>query len=306
MAASLQRIVQSNWFSTVVFLAIVLTSALVGVETYAAFDPGTTAGQTVLLIQQVILWFFALEIVLKMAARWPRPHTYFTDGWNILDFLVVAVCFLPFGTQYAAVVRLARTLRVLRLVTVLPKLQVLVAALLKSIPSLGYVGALLFVHFYIYAVIGVFLFGQNDPMHFRNLHTSLLTLFEIVTLEGWIDIMNIQVHGSDVVGYADVPPYIASLPRVSAEFPTVAPIYFVSFILLGTMIVLNLFTGTIIAGMEEARDEAIRERLEKAKAARGGTTEAQDLSAISDQIARLSESVAMLQKRLENGVRSSP
>ncbi len=80
----------------------------------------------------------------------------------------MAAAFLPFASQYATVLRLPRLLRVLRLVRALPKLQLLVGALLKSIPSMAYVGILMFLLFYVYAVAGVFLWGENDPIHFSR------------------------------------------------------------------------------------------------------------------------------------------
>ena len=61
----------------------------------------------------------------------------------------------------------------------------LVTALLRAIWLLGYVGLLLLLHFYIYSVIGTFAFGDNDPLRFGSLHRSMLTLFQVLTLEGW-------------------------------------------------------------------------------------------------------------------------
>ena len=128
----------------------------------------------------------------------------------------------------------------------------LVNALLKSIPSLGYVGVLLLLHFYIYAVMGTFLFQHNDPIRFGNLHSSMMTLFEVLTLEGWNDVFNTQMLGSNFT-YSDEWRELAGSERVSTGRPIAAAAYFVSFILLGTMIMLNLFTGVIINSMQEAQ-----------------------------------------------------
>ena len=73
---------------------------------------------------------------------------------------------------------------VLKLVRALPRLQLLVSALLKSIPSMGYVSVLLGMLFYLYGVAATHLFGANDPVHFGSLERSLLTLFQVVTLDG--------------------------------------------------------------------------------------------------------------------------
>ena len=69
-----------------------------------------------------------VEIGVKMGAEGARPWRYFLDPWNVFDFIIVAVCFLPFNREYAAVLPLLRLLRVLKLVRALPRLQVLVGA----------------------------------------------------------------------------------------------------------------------------------------------------------------------------------
>ena len=193
-------------------------------------------------LDALVLWIFVVEAALKIARHGRHWYRYYSDPWNVFDFLIVVVCFLPIGGQYAAVLRLARVLRALRLVTAVPRLQLLVGSLLKSIPSLAYVGLLLGVLFYIYAVLGVFMFRGNDPVHFQDLGTALLTLFRVVTLEDWTDVMYIQMYGSDAYpGYADFAQ--AHLREASRALPVIAVAYFVTFVMLGTMIVLNLFIG---------------------------------------------------------------
>lgn len=291
MAGKLDRIVHSNWFSSLVLGLIILTSVLVGMETFPQFSAGTEWGNRLIVLQEVILWLFVVEAALKIASHMPRPWRYFLDPWNAFDFFIVAVCFLPLGAQYASVFRLARLARALRLITILPKLQLLVGALLKSIPALGYVGVLLFVHFYVYAVMGVFLFRENDPLRFGGLPQAMLTMFQILTLEGWNDILNTQYLGSDAL-YDEAMKELAGPARVSTPFPLIGPAYFVSFIMLGTMIMLNLFVGVIINGMEEAQSEADEEKRLAHMNARGFVT-------IGDELAELRNDFEKLQKRIE-------
>jgi len=124
-------------------------------------------------------------------------------------------------------------------------------------------------HFYIYGCMATFLFAENDPVHFRNLQTSMLSLFRAVTLEDWTDLMYINMYGSANYGY-DAATYaameaigIARSEIVSTASPVVASLFFVSFILTGAMIVLNLFIGVMLTGMDDARKE--RELEESAK-----------------------------------------
>src|SRR5262249_51224434 len=149
------------------------------------------------LIQNAILWIFVVEQVLKIASYGNHPWNYFRQGWNLFDLGIILICFLPVHAEFATVFRLARLLRTLRMVTILPRLQILVGALLKSVPSLGYVGILLGLHFYVYAVAGTFLFRQNDPIRFGDLHHSTLSLFQVLTLEAWNEVMSTEYYGSD-------------------------------------------------------------------------------------------------------------
>ncbi|MBD3222505.1 ion transporter, partial [bacterium] len=243
-------LVASTGFQRAVLGLILAAAVIVGLET----DRELMArhGGLIHALDWTVITLFGIEALLKMmqhGRRWPR---YFTDPWNVFDFTILVVCLLPVGGHFAAVLRLARVLRALRLVSALPRLQILVSALLKSVPSMGYVGLLLLLLFYIYGVMGVALFAGNDPVHFGSLDLSLLTLFRVVTLEDWTDVMYIQMFGSDVFPI-DNPAVEPTDPRAR---PVLGAAYFVSFVLLGTMIMLNLFIGVIIGSMQEAQAEA--------------------------------------------------
>lgn len=114
---------------------------------------------------------------------------------------------------------------------------------------MGYVSILLLLLFYIYAVAGVFFFGANDPIHFADLQTSMLSLFRVVTLEDWTDIMYINMFGCENYGYdGNMELCKASLAQKGLSIG-----FFVSFVLIGTMVFLNLFIGVIMNGMDEAK-----------------------------------------------------
>ena len=165
---------------------------------------------------------FIIEIVVKMVAEGNRPHDFFKDAWNVFDFLIVVVGLLPFGGSAVTALRLVRLLRVLKLVRALPKLRILVMGLLRSLSSIAYIGLLLGLLFYLYvhvptvrtcthalllwrlthrcdaryAVLGVSVFGTNDPMLMGTLHIAFLTLFRCATLEDWTDVMYINMLGT--------------------------------------------------------------------------------------------------------------
>jgi len=254
-----KHIANSDWFNNFIMVIILAAGVVVGIQTYGE----KVADYKALLfkLDQIILFIFLIEIVIRMGAEGRKPLRYFNDPWNVFDFTIVAVCYIAllfpaFEGQFVAVLRLARVLRVFRIVRTIPKLQLLVNVLLKSIPSIGYVAILLSVIFYIYATMGVFLFKYNDPVHFGNLQLSLLSLFRIVTLEDWTDIMYINMYGCDhlIWGYS-----VESGCTNAKAMGGWAALYFVSFVLIGTMIVLNLFIGVIMNSMQEARFDVERE-----------------------------------------------
>ena len=251
-----RKVSTSKLFTNFITAAILIAGIVVGIETYDGLSIGYH--YILLTVDRIIISIFCFEIIVKILAEGKRPWRYFLDGWNVFDFIIVAAVFLPFGGGSMAVLRLLRLLRVLKLVKALPKLQLLVNALLKSIPSMGYVTLLLFLLFYIYAVAAVTFFGANDPVHFRDLQTAMLSLFRVVTLEDWTDIMYINMYGCDNYGYDNIQD-LCQKPEAS---PLGAALFFVSFVLLGTMIILNLFVGVIMTGMDEAKESLLREKME--------------------------------------------
>lgn len=247
MLEVIRRIVDSSFFQKFILYTIIAAGLLVGVQTYDL--PHLAA--TLNVIDKAILWIFVIEAVLKILAEGKRPHRYFFEPWNVFDFVIVLVCFLPFDTEYVAVARLFRLLRVLKLLHAVPKLQLLVNALLKSVPSMAYVSILLFLLFYVYGCAAVFLFGANDPVHFSSLPMSMLTLFRVVTGEDWTDVMYIAMFGCEHYGYQTMPQLcVESTPQ-----PVLGSIFFVTFMLSGAMIILNLFIGVVMKGMDEASKE---------------------------------------------------
>jgi voltage-gated sodium channel len=272
-----QTIVAAQEFQRAVLALIVFSAVLVGLETFPALL--ASHGALLKTLDRAVLVLFVAELALRIAAHGRQPWRFFSEPWNVFDFTIVAVCVLPFSADYAAVLRLARVLRALRLITALPRLRILVNALLKSIPSMSYVALLLGLLFYVYAVIGVKLFGAQDPEHFAHLGAAALTLFQVVTLEGWADILRAQL--------------------VASPTPLIAIGYFVSFILIGTMIVLNLLIGVIVGGMDEARQEIEDADRARSLAVTGRPSEDDDLVALQRQVDDLHKALTALRHRLK-------
>lgn len=264
MTAWATHLVHSALFQRIIIAVILLAGVLAGLETHAGIV--AQYGTLLHVLDLTVLAVFIAEAVLKLTAqRW----RYFTDGWNVFDFFIVVVCCLPIDSKFAVVLRLARALRLLRLVTALPKLQLLVGALLKSLGAMGYVGLLLGLMFYIYSVAGIHLFGAHDPKHFGTMPAALLTLFQMITLDDWGNIF------ADARGLS----------------PVTTGIYFVSFIMLGTMIMLNLFIGVITSSMAEMHAE-----MDEEKQAGRQETALQQVAAMEEQLRRLRVSLQNREK----------
>ena len=296
MVEILKKVANAKWFTQFVTAVILLAGVIVGLETYASV---VEKYATILdLLNHLILGIFTIEVVVKMGAEGSMPWRYFRDPWNVFDFLIVAAAYLPVDAQFITVLRLARVLRVLKLVRALPKLQILVSALLKSIPSMGYVSLLLLLLFYLFAVTGTFLFSTNDPIHFENLQLSMLTLFRVVTLEDWTDVMYIQMYGCDGYGYGGNE-HLCTSPNA---YPVFGAVFFVAFVLIGTMIVLNLFVGVIMTGMDEAqREQDLARELEDRPA-----SVQSDLRELLKQTAQLQANLERLQAQLKIQDRLGP
>jgi voltage-gated sodium channel len=273
MISLAQRITESKVFKGTIILMILLVAVLAGLETNA--DIVAEHGVLLKTLDRIIIGIFIAEILLKFTATARDPLKFFRDGWNIFDLVVVLLCLIPGNSQFGIVLRLIRTLRLLRLVSALPKLQMLVGALIKSFASMGYVGLLLCLMLYIYAITGVHLFGSHDKENFGSLSQAFFTLFQIITLDDWRNLFE-EAKGSN---------------------PFVAAFYFISFILLGTMIMLNLFIGIIMSSMEEMHSE-----LEEYNAAKGTASEKDkllaNLSSMDEQVRALKTQLAELRKQL--------
>ena len=171
-----------------------------------------------------------------MLALAPKPQRYFSDGWNVFDSTIIVFSLVPATGAFATIARLGRLLRVLRLISAIKDLRLIVAALVKSISSVGHIMMLMSIIVYIYAIIGFQLFHEHDPENWRNIGITVLTLFEIITLEGWIEINN-----------------------KAMELNPFAWIYFVSYVIVGTFVVVNLFIAVVINNLDRAKEEALKE-----------------------------------------------
>ena len=228
-----QAIRSNKFFETFIILVIMASALLVGIKTYDVPGPVQTI---VFWLDILITAIFVIEISIRFAAE-ERKLDFFKSGWNIFDVLVVTVSLIPIdNTDMALIARLVRVFRVLRMVSIVPELRMLLNSLLIALPRLGYVMALMFIIFYMYAAVGSLVFGHINQFLWGDIARAMLTLFRVMTFEDWTDVM---YEVMEVYGWSWI--------------------YFVSFIFLTAFAFLNMVIGIVVNVLEE---EHQREREE--------------------------------------------
>jgi len=227
LRSHITTLVESVRFQQLIIAAIVLNAITLGLETAPEF-----VGDYLPLLYRLDLAFlvlFTVEIAMKLYAY---RLSFFRNGWNIFDFIIVTISLLPF-LQGLSVLRSLRILRVLRLISVVPQFRKVTQAFFDSLPGLTAIGFILGLLFYVGAVMSTKLFGEEFPEWFGTIGASLFSLFQIMTLESW--------------SMGIVRPVMEAYPY--------AWLFFVPFILLTTFAALNLLIGVIVNSMQELHDD---------------------------------------------------
>jgi voltage-gated sodium channel len=246
------RIVHSKEFERFAVIVILLNAALTGVAL-----SGNTP--TIDLVQEFILAFFVLEIFMRMSAS-SSAREYISDPWNWFDVIVVGVSYLPEAWFDGAEISVVRTLRVLRIFRVLrevEELRIITGVLLKSIKSLGYSGILFMIFMYVYAVIGVSVFRQenyaksvnaglnpSNPDPYGSLGEAMFTLFRILTGEDWTDLRY-------------------NLLNLHPNQDVMVTVFHVSWMVLSAFLLVNLVVGAVVNNYDRTMEEVRAERDEE-------------------------------------------
>ncbi len=264
--AAVARLTLSPGFQRTVTALILLNAVTLGLETSDAVTE--RIGGALALLDAALLWVFTAELALRIYAFRGR---FFRDPWGVFDLVVVGIAWLP-ATGALSVLRALRILRVLRLVSVVPSLRLVVEAMLAALPGMGSIVALMLLIFYVASVMATKLFADVAPEKFGTLGASFFTLFQLMTLEDWVD---------GVVG-----PVMEQRPW--------SLLFFIPFILIATFVVLNLFIGVIVESIQSLREE--REAAGMAEARQEAHS---DATVLLREIRALREEVAAL--RAERG-----
>ncbi|POI26326.1 hypothetical protein CIB84_009924, partial [Bambusicola thoracicus] len=207
---------------------------------------------------------FTGECIIKIIAL---RHYFFTTGWNIFDLVVVVLSLVSialaevfskfFSPTLLRIIRLARIGRVLRLVKRAKGIRTLLFALLMSLPSLFNIGLLLFLVMFIYAIVGMTNFaclgwegGINNLFNFQTFDSSILCLFQITTSAGWDGLLSPVLKESETCA-PNVPQN-----NSSCRNKVVGITYFVSYVIISFLIVVNMYIAVILENFSVATEES--------------------------------------------------
>ena len=221
----------NNYFELFVVAIILLSAIGVGFRTYEeSFDP--IAYLYLSYLDYFITTVFLIEIIIRVIAE-KNPINFFKSPWNVFDFIIVTVSLIPIKSLNSVLLaRLVRVFRLLRLVSFIPQFRVLIESFLTAVPRVGYILLFMFVEFYIFAAVGSILFSELNPQHWGNVGLAMLTLFQTATLEGWPDLM-----------------------YESLEVSRYSWIFFVVFIILNSLVFMNMIIGVIIDVIVKENDK---------------------------------------------------
>ncbi|XP_040102146.1 sodium channel protein type 5 subunit alpha isoform X2 [Oryx dammah] len=220
-------------------------------------------------INLLFVGIFTAECIFKLVAL---RHYYFTNSWNIFDFVVVILSIVGtvlsdiiqkyfFSPTLFRVIRLARIGRILRLIRGAKGIRTLLFALMMSLPALFNIGLLLFLVMFIYSIFGMANFayvkweaGIDDMFNFQTFANSMLCLFQITTSAGWDGLLSPILNTG--------PPYCdPNLPnsngsRGNCGSPAVGILFFTTYIIISFLIVVNMYIAIILENFSVATEES--------------------------------------------------
>ncbi|XP_053115867.1 sodium channel protein type 5 subunit alpha-like isoform X3 [Hemicordylus capensis] len=259
-------VVSKQAFDVCIMLLICLNMVTMMVETD---DQSQEKVNILYKVNMVFVAIFTAECMFKMLAL---RHYYFTNGWNIFDFVVVILSIVGsvlsdiiqkyfFSPTLFRVIRLARIGRILRLIRGAKGIRTLLFALMMSLPALFNIGLLLFLVMFIYAIFGMANFayvkkesGIDDMFNFQTFANSMLCLFQITTSAGWNGLLDPILNTGPP--YCDPSHNNSNGSKGNCGSPAVGILFFVTYIIISFLIVVNMYIAIILENFSVATEES--------------------------------------------------
>jgi voltage-gated sodium channel len=223
-----RRIVDSRWFDPLILVVIFVNAVTLGLETYESI--AQSIGDELHALNDLTLGVFVVELVIRLGSAGFNPRRFFKSGWNVFDFVVITASFLPGLRENATLLRLVRLARIVRAIRLLPDLRVLTVAVGRSIPGVASLAVITLLLVYVYGMVGWVIFDESDPANYGNIGQAMVTMFVLLTLE-------------------NLPTYIEQ----GQELSNWTLVFYISYVLVASFLIFNLFIGIVINSMEEAR-----------------------------------------------------
>lgn len=225
----LARIVYSDAFELAIAAVIIINATVLAILTFPSISAATTSAA--LLIDEICLAIFVVELLMRILSYGKKPWLFFKKGWNIFDFIVIGAT--PFLAGQTVILRLLRLFRLIRIFRFLPEVRILSSSIVKSLPPLMSMSALIGLLLFLYGMVGFYLFGSDLPIAWGTIGASMMSLVILLTLE------NFPIY----------------LEEAMAVTPIAVP-YLLSYVFVIVFTVLNLLIGIVLNAMDEARAEA--------------------------------------------------
>lgn len=262
-----------SFFEYFILLVIIINSVSLGLETSVYF---VQYKRMFYIIDQICLWIFIIELTIKAAAF---NKDFFKYKWNIFDLVIVSLSIIssfPYFTVFRAfrifrsirvleAMKAMRAVKVLKLINGLENLQIILKAIIYSIPGIIWTCILLFILFYIYAITGTFIFGIEFPDLFGSLGKSLYTMFQLMLFDDF-----------------------GNITRAVMSYHNWSWLYFISFAIISAFIIMNIIVGIVVDSIEEVRLHYVQEENNKKQIT---------LELISAQIAELQKQIEKIEKK---------
>uniref|UniRef100_A0ACB8FWR8 Uncharacterized protein n=1 Tax=Sphaerodactylus townsendi TaxID=933632 RepID=A0ACB8FWR8_9SAUR len=259
-------IVTRQAFDVGIMLLICLNMVTMMVET------DDQSEQKTYVLKQINILFitvFTVECVMKIIAL---RYYFFTNGWNIFDLVVVVMSLVgsvisnlvgSFSPTLFRVIRLVRIGRILRLIRSARGIRTLLFALMMSLPALFNIGLLLFLVMFIYAVFGMANFayvrreaGIDDMFNFETFGNSMLCLFQITTSAGWDGLLSPMLNTGPPYCDPNRNVHSSTFSRGDCGSPAMGIIFFVTYIIISFLIVVNMYIAVILENFNVATEES--------------------------------------------------
>lgn len=270
----LTRVVYSQSFELCIAAIILLNAVALALLTIPGIDGATR--QSLVRFDEIALWIFVCELIVRMISYGRKPWEFFKTGWNIFDFIIIGLS--PFLANQTLILRLLRIFRLIRIFRFLPEVRILTRSITRSLPPLMSMSVLIFLALFIYGMAGVYLFGEQMPEQWGDITAALTSLFILLTLEEFATYL---VDGLAVSPWA--------LP------------FYISYVFVIVFTILNVLIGVVLNAMDEVRQEN-REREEDIKKLQSFAKEVEEISSdgkvTGDEITRLQEKIKTLERQL--------